>query len=1137
MKCFLTVVKKPLQSKVLLVMKLTVLLTVFFTLNVSADGFGQERISLRVKKTEIGGILRTIEKQTNYRFLYNNDLQDIREKVSLTVREAELGEVLSLLLNKTRLSYQVMDNNLIVIKEDPNAPIRVPDVEVRGKVTGEGGIALSGASVQVKGTTAGTTTNNDGNFVLTVPDANATLVVSSIGYDQLEVPLAGRTEVAIALVTATKLMDQVVVIGYGTATKRDLTGSIVRISGKDVADKPNVNPVSSLQSKVAGLSVVNDGRVGEDPDIRIRGTISIGSVHPLYVVDGILNDDIKFLNPNDIESIEVLKDPSSLAIFGVRGAAGVIIVTTKRAKAGQVTVNVNSTVGIKKLEDFLDVADANEFKMLLAEEAANRIADNPTDLGLQTFIDNSLPVWTGNTDWQKTLTRTAVFNTNNISVAASTEKNRFYMGVGYTKDEGIVKHVKLEKIQLSLNDEYKISKGIKVGFNINGSKEKIPYDANGLFSDARRIAPVVQPFYPQVGLYSVLPNIQNTLQNPLMRLEYNWSRTPAERYRLVGSTFAEVSFLKNFTARVSFYMDWANERFLVYQPKYDGYTPDGPGGQGQVTSVQSVTRVTDTRHDTKKFQQDYVLTYKKTFGDHSLTATYGFETYYKKYSRMEGRVEQKANGDPIPDDERFWYIDNGFGDPSSRISSSLQYEQATVSQLARVLYNYQSKYFLNLSFRRDGSYAFFKNGNAYDNFYAIGAAWDMARESFMESQTIFDYLKIKGSYGLLGNQSTYDENNNYPLYPALLSNTSPVFGQFVYPAYSQAYLPMGDLHWEHVKAFEAGIEFNALKNRLHVEALYYKKRTEGFLVQVPGIAGSQGGLGNTGDLENKGFEFMGSWTQTLNKDWSLTVSANLTTLKNKVIKLNNTGYKLAAGETNPNQTEAGYPIAYFYGFVVDGVYQNTADLNSIPVSLSGGTPQIGDLKFRDVNGDKRITDDDRTMIGNPSPDLAYGASISINYKRFNFGVDVGGVAGNEIYRIWGNSENQFSLYNYAGDKLERWHGEGTSNFIPILNNGRKINRLPSTLGIESGSYFRIRNLQIGYDFAPDMLSKYHIKMIRVFANVQNLKTFKKNSGYSPEFGGARDRGSDRSAISFGMDDGNSQGAIPRIFTAGINVTF
>ncbi|HTL08138.1 MAG TPA: TonB-dependent receptor [Chitinophagaceae bacterium] len=1110
-------------------MKLTTALLLLTCFQVSANVFSQTRITLQLQSTELKKVLSIIERKSSFRFLYNDETVKTGTKVDVQASNTPVTEVLDKLFAGRPLTYKILENNLVVIT---NSNTAITETRVTGKITSSIGEVLPGVTVSVKGSSLGTQTDASGNFSLTVPD-NAVLVISYVGYVSQEIAVSGRTTINVTLVASTQKMDEVVVIGYGTATKRDLTGSIVKVLGKDIADKPNTNPISSLQSKVAGLSVVNDGRPGEDPDIRIRGTISIGSVHPLYVVDGILNDDIKFLNPNDIESIEVLKDPSSLAIFGVRGAAGVIIVTTKKARAGQVTVNVNSTWGAKQLVDAVKVADAAQFKLLLNEEANNRILDNAGDLGLRTFIDNHLSKWNGNTDWQKAVTRTAVFNTNNISVAGSSDKNRFYMGVGYTKDQGLVKHVELEKIQLSINDEYKINNFIKVGFNLNTSKEKLPYDANGLFSDARRIAPIVQPYYPDQGLYSVLPNIQQTLSNPLMVLENRYANNPKDRYRIVGSVFAEVNILKNLTARATWYGDWTNQRDVVYTPIYNGYNPDGANNQPTIDKVSVVTKVSDDRYDTKKWQQDYVLTYKKNFGAHNLTATYGFETYFKGYNKLHGQVEQKANGDPIPNDKRFWNVDNGFGDPSSKVSSSAQYEQATVSHLARILYSFQNKYYLNASFRRDGSYAFFKNGNTYDNFYAFGAAWNLAKEAFMVNQRFFNDFKIKGSWGLLGNQSTYDENNNYPLYPALLNNTSPVFGQFVYPAYSQAYLPFGDLHWEHVKALEAGFEFQALGNRLHFEALYYKKKTEGFLVQVPGIAGATGGLGNTGDIENKGFEFSGSWTQNFNKDLAVTVSGNLSTIKNKVLKLNDTGYKLAAGETNPNQTEAGYPIGYFYGFVVDGVYQNAQDLASMPVSLSGGVPTLGDLKFRDVNGDKKITDDDRTIIGNPTPKFTYGASVAITFKNFNLGVDMGGVSGNQIYRIWGTSENQFSLYNYAADKLNRWHGEGTSNFIPILNNGRKINRLPSTLGIESGSYFRIRNLQLGYNLPATLVNKVHIKSVRIFANVQNLKTFKKNAGYSPEFGGT----GQQAAISFGLDNADAAGAIPRIITGGVNITF
>src|SRR5688500_5179998 len=331
MKCFLTVTKKPLLSKWLLIMKLTALLTLLFTLNVSANGFGQEKINLRVKKTAIENVLRSIEKQTNYRFLYNDNLDEIREKVSVNVKNAALTEVLNLVLGNTRLLYQLMENNLIVIKEYPTVKANVPDVVINGKVTGEGGVPLSGVSVVVKGTTIGTTTNNEGNFSLTAPDANVTLVISSVGYDAQEIALGGKTEITVALVTSTKVMDQVIVVGYGTQRKRDLTGSIASVSGEDVAKMPANNPVSSLQGKVAGLTIVNSGQAGASPTVRIRGANSTNNSNPLFVVDGIFQTNIDYLNPGAVESIEVFKDPSSIAIFSLQGGNVYIIVNTNLA--------------------------------------------------------------------------------------------------------------------------------------------------------------------------------------------------------------------------------------------------------------------------------------------------------------------------------------------------------------------------------------------------------------------------------------------------------------------------------------------------------------------------------------------------------------------------------------------------------------------------------------------------------------------------------------------------------------------------------------------------------------------------------------------------------------------------------------
>lgn len=1140
MKCFLTVAKKPLLSKWLLVMKLTALLTLFFTLNVSATGFGQEKISLRVKKTAIEGVLRSIEQQTNYRFLYNNNLDDIREKVSLNVKDAPIEEVLALLLEKTRLLYQEMDNNLIVIKEDPNVPV---EVVIRGKVTGEGGIPLEGVSVQIKGTTTGTSTNNEGNFSLTAPDANVTLIISSVGYDAQEIALGGRTDVTVALVTSTKLMDQVVVIGYGTANKRDLTGSIVKIAGKDIADKPNTNPIASLQSKVAGLSVVNNGTPGAAPDIRIRGTVSIGQVKPLYVVDGIFQDNIDYLNPNDIESIEILKDPSSLAIFGVKGATGVIAISTKRAKAGQVIVNFNTSYGFKQLVDKIKMANASQFAEMYEEEL--RYAGGTTT-----------PVIAGNsnTDWIDAVTRVGGMSINNISLSAATEKNKVTLGVGYVYDEGIIKHQQLSRFNINFADELKVTKNIKIGVNLIASRQNNPYDVGSILDDARKVIPQissgtkrykVRDLYgnatdsADLDLYSGLDvGLQSSgVVNPLVRLEKEWNKVKNIEYRTVGSFYIDVNLTRELNWRSTVYADISNVNKRQYTPTYYAYDP--------VTNEPYVysqnTRVKENDDTYRKFQQDHILTYKKRFGDHNLTATAGFTTYYFGFFGREGNAAQSSTvgAKPIPDDKRFWYVNNGFQDPISTTTTSTQNEYTTVSGLARVLYNYQNKYYLNGSFRRDASSRLYRSVPA-QSFWAIGAGWEISRENFFERLSgKINALKLKGSIGVLGNQSAYNQNTgtplDYPLYPILASGQTAVFGTNIYTAADEIYFRNPNLRWEEVHSQEIGIEGAAFNNRLNFEINYFNKTTKDLMTFVDNSAlGLKSALLNAGSLRNWGTEISLGWDDDISQDFNLSVSGNITFLKNEVESLSEelpTG-KIIRGFTNNNAaqaiTQVGHPIGYFYGYVVEGIYQSNADvLKSPDASGIGGTYGPGDFKFRDVNGDGAITPDDRTNIGNPTPDFMYGGTVTLSYKGLSLGVDIGGVYGNEVFRTWGSLESPFQRVNYAALQTSRWHGEGTSNWVPILGQAHRFNYNGSTYNIEDGSYIRLRNIQLGYSISQKAISKIGVKSAKVFANVQNLKTWKNNNGYAPEYGG--------DATAFGFDFGGN--AIPRIISFGLNVTF
>lgn len=1136
MKSFQVAEKNRVFLKLLRIMKLTVALVMFFCLQASADGFSQQKISLKFKKTEIADILTSIEKQTNYRFLYNNDLADLKQKINFSIQDADLKQVLDQMFANTDLSYEFMQNNLVVIKSANGSSYEIKAV-VTGKVVGENNAPLSGVSVQVKGSNRGTTTDSQGMFSINA-EASDVLVFSYVGYDPQEVPVGTQSEINITLKLSVQSLTDVVVIGYGTASKRDLTGSIVKVDGKVVADKPNTNPIASLQGRVAGLSVVNNGTPGQAPDIRIRGTVSIGQVHPLYVVDGILNDNIDYLNPNDIESIEVLKDPSSLAIFGVKGATGVIAITTKKAKAGQTNINFNTAFGFKKLVDKIKLTNSEEFDLLYAEENANNGASTPNYSQL-----------TANTDWIDAVTRTGLYNADNLSVSGSSEKNRFNLGLGYLYDEGIIRHEKLQKWILSFSEEYKITKSIKLGVNLNGSRQNNPYDATWVLDAARKVMPQVSagtksynvqnPYGSDsmnIGLYSGLATaIQNSgVINPLVQLENEWDKTINIEYRTVGSVYADITFLHDFNFRSTFYGDISTVDKRQYTPLYYAYDPIS----GNPYLYNQTTQVSEDNNTWKKYQQDYILTYKNNFGNHNLTATAGFTTYYFGNFNRTGTAKPYTTGNalPIPNDPRFWYITSGFEDPTKTFANSSQNEYTLVSYLGRILYNYKGKYYLNASIRDDAS-SQIPTKNRHQQFWAAGAAWEISKENFMAGQKIFDFLKLKGSIGVLGNQTaSYLDGTpiNYPFYPRLNTGIVAVFGNNIYSAAQPSYQPNPDLKWETVFAKEIGIELNAFTNRLHFEANYFNRTTRDLMTYVSRAElGLPDELINGGKIRNTGEEFSATWNQDISKDFSLNIGGNITFLSNKVLSLSDelpTGVLIRGFQNNgsaESRTLPGYPIGSFYGYVVEGIYQSYADILKSPVASSIGSYRPGDFKFKDVNGDGQITSDDRTVIGNPTPDFTYGGSVTLNYKGLSLSIDFVGVYGNEIFRTWGSLESPFQRVNYSGDKIDRWHGEGTSNWVPIISQADRFNYNGSTYNIEDGSYFRLRNIQLGYNFSTKLLTKVHIKNLRVFANVQNLKTWKNNYGYTAEYGG--------DATAFGYD--NAGGAIPVVGTAGLNVTF
>ena len=1006
------------------------------------------------------------------------------------------------------VNYNIMKKNLFVMCMMLLTAVFATaqsGITVTGTVTDESGETVIGASVRVKGQEAmGSITDMDGRYSLVGVPADAVLEFTYIGYTAQEVAVDGRSTINIVMREDNELLDEVVVVGYGSAKKRDLTGSIVTVTGDEIASRPSTNPLASIQGKVAGVQIINTGRAGQDPEIRMRGTNSINGYTPLYVVDGLFTDNINYLNAADIESMEILKDPSSLAIFGVRGANGVIIITTKRAKEGKTTVNINASVGWKAIYDRVQLTNAAQFKTLYNEQLQNQGADPFDYTG-----------WNADTDWQDEIFQTGFLTNNNVSITGATDKSKFYLSLGYVMEEGSIKTEKLNKFTVNLNSEYEVTDFLRFGYQINGVRAKYP-DAKGV-TGAMRAAPIAPTHDAETGLLYTMPNFQSAqVWNPLIETELRGDHNKSNNYRISGNVFGEIDLLKNLTFRATFSMDYASDASRSLSPLVNVYNPEVEGGVQELVDRETVSQSKST---SLAAQQDYVLTYTGQFADHGLTLTAGLTTNYNEYSSLNGSRYQLAGaGIAVGDDPDRWWL-SIINDGSTSSNGSSQYDRFTMSYLFRALYNYKQRYLLNVSYRRDGSSVFYKTGNTWDNFYSFGAGWVMSEEDFMKRQNVISYLKLKGSYGVLGSQNT--GGSNYPAYATIGSSGSAIFGDEIIAGLGPTVLVSSTLGWERNYAWEVGFDMNLFNDRLQLSPVYYHKTTKDMLTTVPGISGTTPGLQNIGSIRNRGFELTASWNDHIGEDWRYSVSANISTVDNEVLSLINKDYSIISG---PSRVTEGYPIGYFYGYKVAGVYQNENDIRLSPINtLATVTP--GDLKFADINNDGRITQDDRTMIGNPTPDFSYGFNVYLGWKNFDLSVDMMGVYGNEIYRDWGSST--YGQLNYRIEQMDRWHGEGTSNWEPLLDPSHSINQEYSTYFIEDGSFFRIRNIELGYTFDKQLLSRAKMQALRIYANVQNPKTWSRNGGYTPEVGG--------SATSFGIDTGGYP--MPTVYTIGFNMTF
>ncbi|HET7118176.1 MAG TPA: TonB-dependent receptor [Hanamia sp.] len=1100
-------------------MNVAILLITVACLQVSASGFSQS-VTLSGKNIPIEKIFSSVKTQTGYTFWYNLELVEKAKKLDVNIRNKPLKEALNICFANQPFTYEIIGKTIVVKEKAVTMPSTVlpaekplppPNIDVHGKVISEEGTPLVGVSVTLRGSKLGTSTGTDGTYSINAPE-NGTLEFSFVGFTTQTISINSRTEVDVVLIREVSALSSVVIIGYGTQKKRDLTGSIAVVSGEDIAKQPSTNPVSSLQGRVAGLTIVNSGQAGSSPTVRIRGVNSTNNSDPLYVVDGILQTNIDYLNSADIQSIEVLKDPSSESIYGLQGGNGVIIITTKRAKKGQTRISFQSSVNVQKVNNKIKVADAAGFKKLYSAQLAN-INAAPFD-----FTN-----YTANTNWQDQVLRTALQSNNSLSVSNSTDKSTTYLNIGYSNQQGVLKYDKYQKYIARLNEEIHINKNIRVGGDITGFhyKQNPPADVGNLTNKAIWAAPIV-PIKAGPGLYYAMPSFQRAqVGNPVAIIDQNRDNTINNGYRMTGSLFAEVKFLKHFTWKSSVYTDLSFNQSRGYGPLPFHYIDLGEGSTPTDTSyaVNPHTSVNQSQTVYKTFQQDHLLTFDKDFsGGHHITAMAGFTTLYHYTEGINGnRTDTTLN---IPNDPTLWYLNVAQQSNPGNFGGNAA-EDASTSYMARVNYSYQGKYLLNATFRRDGT-SKFSPSHQWGNFGSIGAGWVMTDEHFMQNIGWLNFLKLKGAWGTVGNGLNI---GNYLSYPVLENSNVGIFGNNVYPSVVPKYIPDPNLHWEKVEGKDAGFEARLLNNRLSLDVDFYDRKTHDILttITLPGASGNVNYFTNLGSIDNKGIEVTAGWHDKLGKNFSYSVNGNFSVNKNKVESIGNNINFQILGNGGVNVTETGNSIGFFYGYIQTGIYQTTAQLDKQP-HMSSSAP--GDIAYKDVNGDGKIDQNDRTYLGSPFPKYNFGGNISLNYKDFDLGIDLQGVAGNKIYVQ--RRTATFAILNYETNRLDAWTGAGTTNIEPILDNTRSNNYLFSTYWLEPGDYLRIRMVQLGYTFSPRILKTSGIQTFRIYLSGQNMATFTKATGYSPEVPISN-------ITAAGADNGVYP--VPAIYSFGVNLTF
>lgn len=1138
------------------IMKLTTLLLLISIFSLTAENVHsqQKEISIKFRNETIINAISKIEKASDYVFLITDEIKsELNNTTSLDVSKKSINNILDILLRDTNLKYNVVERQVTLYKSQGSEGKEVSDKnlneivqqkkQIRGRVADNQNVPIIGANIIEEGTTNGTVTDIDGNFLLEVEN-DAQIHISYIGYHAQLISTSDKTTFEITLIEDTQSLDELVVVGYGLQKKKLITGATSQINSDQITKQSPVSIVDALRSSTTGMQIVKtSGEPGSAFRINIRGLGTTGDATPLFIVDGVPVSNINYLNPSEIESIDILKDAASSSIYGSRAANGVVLVTTKTGNYNtKPTISYNGHYGVQNLYKKLPTLNAQEYAILMNEA---RLNDGLEPYDYASLVPNWDEIESGRskgTDWfGEIMVKNAPLQNHTLSINGGTNSSRYTMGFSYTSQDGILgKPVASEydRYNFRLNSEHIILENkdysiLTIGENLSYSYiNRAGIATGGMYTNSIRNTLSTSPFMPvydENNEYQFAIPWDIRVPNPVAIMVYTHGNNTSIDHKVLGNIYINLQPIKDLTLRSSFGYDFSNYTYRSYTPKYN-------------LSERHFRDYSSTSHNMYKvlgMTNENTINYQIQLGDlrHSLDILGGNTIQINNI----GETIYGTNINSIFNDLDHAYLDNSkVIDPARTVLGSYPWnDNRLLSFFGRVNYDFDEKYLLTLVLRADGSSKFAKN-KRWGYFPSIATGWVISEESFWEDiKNNINFLKFRASWGQNGNQNI----SPFQYLSTISLSGADYYGinknERIVGAYPNI-LPNPDVTWETSEQLNIGFDSNLFNNRLALNFDWYNKITRDWLVAAPTLAsfGTGAPYINGGDVQNKGFEISANWNNNIN-ELNYSVGLNLSHNKNKVTRIDNYE-KIIHGLPNVLadltseifRAEEGFPIGYFWGYKTDGIFQNKSEVNAYVNSKgeliqSDATP--GDVRFINTNDDNVIDDKDKVMIGDPNPDFTFGLSLGADYKGFDFSLVASGVAGNQIIQSYRDFAI-FPTHNFTTDIFGRWYGEGTSNRLPKLSTASSKNFSNiSDLYVEDGDYLRISSISVGYDFSK-LIKKAYLKRLHLYFTIQNLVTFTKYSGMDPEIGY-------NGGVSFGSGIDLGFYPSPRTVLVGLNVTF